>query len=672
MGEVLQILSFITLNNQVNKFQLLIFFIIFTTGCSENPFTSSERRILELHNNRNISSRTFQQYNQASTKTQQRLVLASANSGNEELLFNLIDLYSKATPVVRQYIAFALSQFDQPEARNFLIKALKTESVPEVKEQLLLSMGKLGEEKDLTWILESFWDNGQKLSLLQTIGYFFDRDIISSQAAQVCIQSLKSDRPDIRFEAATTLTRFDDIDPLQQNFEVITKAYQNSSVETRQKLLNILGELKFDNKDELFLKALNDYAEQIQIEAARHLPALQSPQPLILQALNMDLSSNVIASLLSNLPSKNTLIQSLEPQLIQLAKRHPSQHVQGLAFQYLIELKPLQNATIIPENPQMIPYKIVGFYKSGEEVVLDSLFKYSLYSDPAISTPAFSYLLDLFNTHLQDSGRNQKMKQYIAHGLTDKDPVKAALAARYYREIGFSDLPVKEKIYTALSEIVKTGHAEAALELIETIKYLQPHDAVQHLWPLLNCKIYAVASKARQVLVSLYQISPDQIDDYTYQAPPQRNLKKLVNYGLTSRVRFSTERGYFTIQLDGYFAPFTCSSFLKLVEEDFYDGLTFHRIVPNFVVQGGDPRGDGWGGPDFTLLTESSMRSFIKGSVGMANAGANTEGSQFFITTTYQPHLDYQYTRFGEIVSGMAVIQQLQPDDRILTAEILP
>ncbi|MCF7741367.1 MAG: HEAT repeat domain-containing protein, partial [Candidatus Marinimicrobia bacterium] len=373
----------------MNKIQFLIFFIILLTGCSKNLFTSSERKILELQNNSRITSQTFQQFNQASPKVQKRLVLASANSRKPELLPSLIDLYSEATPLVRQSVAFALSQFDSQEARNFLITALKTESIPEVKEQLLLSLGKLGQEEGFSWILETFWDNGQKLVILRTIGYFFDRDITTPQAAKICIQSLTSDQHKVSFEAATTLTRFDDLETLQQNLPALQEAYQSSSVETRQKLLNILSKLNFDNKNKLFLKALDDSVDQIQIEAARHLSQMEPVQPVILKALQMNLRPLVLTTLLSNLPAKNGLVKQLESQLIKIAKSHSSRHGQGLAFQYLVGLKPLQNATIIPKNNHLIPYKIAGFYNSGKKAVLDSLFKYSLYSDPAISTPAY-------------------------------------------------------------------------------------------------------------------------------------------------------------------------------------------------------------------------------------------------------------------------------------------
>jgi cyclophilin family peptidyl-prolyl cis-trans isomerase len=138
------------------------------------------------------------------------------------------------------------------------------------------------------------------------------------------------------------------------------------------------------------------------------------------------------------------------------------------------------------------------------------------------------------------------------------------------------------------------------------------------------------------------------------------------------RVKLVTSRGDILIELDREGAPFTTMSIVKLVKQrGFYRGLTFHRVVPNFVVQGGDPRGDGWGGPGYSLRSEFSMEQFGTGTVGIASAGKDTEGSQFFITHSPQPHLDGRYTVAGKVVAGMDVVDEIQVDDRIDDMQIL-
>ena len=127
------------------------------------------------------------------------------------------------------------------------------------------------------------------------------------------------------------------------------------------------------------------------------------------------------------------------------------------------------------------------------------------------------------------------------------------------------------------------------------------------------------------------------------------------------------ETGRGTIEMELFIgdAPRTVSNFVRLAREGFYDGLRFHRVVPNFVIQAGDPRGDSSGGPDYTIRCEIGEGFYMRGSVGMALDGKDTGGSQFFITLLPQPHLNGRYTLFGHVRDGFAVLDQIEPGDRI-------
>ena len=130
-------------------------------------------------------------------------------------------------------------------------------------------------------------------------------------------------------------------------------------------------------------------------------------------------------------------------------------------------------------------------------------------------------------------------------------------------------------------------------------------------------------------------------------------------------VAIETDRGTLTIELLPVQAPLTVAAFLALVDRRYFDGQTWHRVVPNFVVQAGDPRGDGWGGPGAVLRDEINPLRYTTGSVGMALSGQDTGGSQFFITYTNAPHLDGTYTIFGRLSGDARVLQALAQGDRI-------
>jgi len=133
-----------------------------------------------------------------------------------------------------------------------------------------------------------------------------------------------------------------------------------------------------------------------------------------------------------------------------------------------------------------------------------------------------------------------------------------------------------------------------------------------------------------------------------------------------------TSRGDFTIQLDPKAAPVTVNNFVYLSQNHFYDGLTFHRVVPNFVVQGGDPKGDGTGGPGYTLPNETNPAPWLTSSVGMASNQAGVNGSQFFILIGDATYLSTSgvYNHFGVVTSGMDVVQKMQQGDQIKGVDI--
>ena len=124
---------------------------------------------------------------------------------------------------------------------------------------------------------------------------------------------------------------------------------------------------------------------------------------------------------------------------------------------------------------------------------------------------------------------------------------------------------------------------------------------------------------------------------------------------------FNTNKGIFKIELFGDKAPITVGNFLKLVDDGFYNGLIFHRVIPDFMVQAGCPHGTGRGGPGYTIRDEfhPDLKHDSKGILSMANAGPNTGGSQFFITVAPTPWLDKKHAIFGKVIEGMEIVETI-------------
>ena len=132
-----------------------------------------------------------------------------------------------------------------------------------------------------------------------------------------------------------------------------------------------------------------------------------------------------------------------------------------------------------------------------------------------------------------------------------------------------------------------------------------------------------------------------------------------------TQATFHTSEGTIEIELFPDDAPKTVANFTKLVGEGFYDGLTFHRVIPDFMIQGGCPQGTGTGGPGYQFEDEFNDHKVVRGALAMANAGPNTNGSQFFIVTAEAtPWLDGKHTVFGQVTSGQDVVDRIQSVDR--------
>ncbi len=124
-----------------------------------------------------------------------------------------------------------------------------------------------------------------------------------------------------------------------------------------------------------------------------------------------------------------------------------------------------------------------------------------------------------------------------------------------------------------------------------------------------------------------------------------------------------TDKGNMVVELFEKEAPNTVDNFVKLINKGFYNGLTFHRVLPNFVIQGGCPKGNGTGGPGYSIKCEINPRKHLTGTLSMAHAGKDTGGSQFFITHSPQPHLDGVHTVFGQVIEGQDVVNKIKPND---------
>lgn len=207
---------------------------------------------------------------------------------------------------------------------------------------------------------------------------------------------------------------------------------------------------------------------------------------------------------------------------------------------------------------------------------------------------------------------------------------------------------------------VKTG-------LIDILGELKSPDAVPFLDSCLtDSSLAATAAKSltkitgRNYSARIPPLSPHPIDfDYYVRIKKGKPTATV-----------ETSEGAFVLDFLPDDAPFSVVNFVKLAEAGYFDGVFFHRVVPNFVIQTGDPTGSGWSGPGYTIRSEFNAHTYDRGMVGMASAGRDTEGSQWFVTHSPQPHLDGRYTIFARVIQGMDVVDRIQVGDDIHSIRI--
>jgi cyclophilin family peptidyl-prolyl cis-trans isomerase/HEAT repeat protein len=284
------------------------------------------------------------------------------------------------------------------------------------------------------------------------------------------------------------------------------------------------------------------------------------------------------------------------------------------------------------------------------------------------------------------SDSDQRVVPEVLNALTKlkaPDIVKILLEKLQTEDVG-----VRAAAATNLGELKPSGAADALMAAykrgevdllydvraaaIEALANYGPAVGVPALKTAFADKDWAVRVRAAELMKKLDPSVDAQ--RAIRPAPAGRTVKyeapEVANPPVSTRVFIETEKGTIEIELDVLDAPQTCDNFVTLARKGYFDGLSFHRVVADFVVQGGDPRGDGSGGPGYTIRDELNQETYSRGAVGMALAWKDTGGSQFFITHSPQLHLDARYTVFGRVVNGMDIVDSLNQFDVIKTVRV--
>jgi cyclophilin family peptidyl-prolyl cis-trans isomerase/HEAT repeat protein len=263
------------------------------------------------------------------------------------------------------------------------------------------------------------------------------------------------------------------------------------------------------------------------------------------------------------------------------------------------------------------------------------------------------------------------LETHVASALTRDDIMVRAEAASIAGAQKMTGL--REALLAAWQRARSDGAEDARWAALAALAAIDPAAARGPMEETLAERDWAMRLRAARWLVArdpasdaLVRIRPAP----TTVAADLYDATRLVTPTYSPQAYIETPKGTVQVELAVLDAPLTVENFVSLARRGYFDGLQIHRVVPAFVVQGGDPRGDGSGGPGFSIRDELNDRPYARGTVGMALSGPDTGGSQWFITHAPQPHLEGRYTVFGEVVKGMDVVDRLEVGDTITRVRI--
>jgi cyclophilin family peptidyl-prolyl cis-trans isomerase len=422
---------------------------------------------------------------------------------------------------------------------------------------------------------------------------------------------------------------------------------QDSSADVRMNAAFALRRTKDDEVMQVLQRvATNDVDHRVRVNAIRSLQAfpLEKIKSTLFHSLNDSMVNVAVAAsdVIENMSHKSILSEIMEGM-----RTVSNFRVKANLYAAFAKVSP---STQIAEEIIRVsescpsPYgkafmvKALQYDSSGRQALNERMMTAS---SPVIKSTAAASLAYLFRT----SGRHTPLRKDIARSFADAiHQGDVAVISILSEAIADTSLHFRDFYNTA--DFLKEARSRLSL----------PRD-IETIQPLEN----AIAI----------------IENKPVSEPPTNPFNHPINWPLVQsipveqKMLIETSRGKIIIRLFVEEAPGAVANFVGLAERGYFNNKFFHRVVPNFVVQAGCHRGDGWGSEDYSIRSEFTPRKFTTGSVGMASAGKDTEGTQWFITHSPTPHLDGRYTNFAEVVSGMEVVHRLEVGDQIISVKRL-
>ncbi len=613
-----------------------------------------------------------------------RAAFALASVQDSSAVPALLALLADSSAAVRADAAFALGQAPGAVPAAALLEALAAEADRTVRRRLVEALGKQGDAASLAALAARARDASVRAEAALAVGRYALRGLHAPEAVAFLLDALHTRNDTLRLHAAYYFGRSRDTAAWQQHADTLRAVLDATALDdpAAMHLVTALGRLNDPADNARLVRWLHEAEDwRTRVNAVRAL-AGRTDAIGIRAALYdrlVDPSVHVAvaaAEALDDGKSWSTTDTDLVEQWVRYnayAWRITAPLLRGLARQG-------QTAFVLDQldrhraAPPLDAYRatLPALAHLSHADAFDRLVNAAHHQDTRVAYAALTTLAtrwrenreapvaaDAYFAAFADAlGRKDLALTYVvapvlADSLFQRFGGAAVLVAAYDR---FSTPQDREQMTTLLAALGEAADPAAERLLRRELTHSDPH--------IVLAAGQALAGRTGEAPVLPSGPFPaERTIDWAY-------LRQL---GPHPHLVLETDNGAVTLVLDAEQAPLTTQTIARFAREGRFDGVPFHRVVPNFVVQGGDiARGDGFGGPPFRIRSEFTRLAYRRGTLGMASSGKDTEGSQYFVTHSMQPHLDGRYTAFGYVVQGLDVVDTIYEDDRVQTARIIP
>jgi cyclophilin family peptidyl-prolyl cis-trans isomerase len=656
-----------------NKLLLLLSIYILSIPISAQ-YTSSDHDLILSTFKREFNKEIIRSYlNSGDTKKINAALLSISQSTDTGFIKDIIPL---PFPKSAEYICFALGQLG-PSSNSSVYLLERLKSNPKLSEYILPAIGKTGDKGIFQWVINYGKHNhnlsGISLSLYNFATRFNEK---KGEVNSFLIKNLKENND---FSAAFALYRLGpDSSDKEHYIYCLKQALRKNDNSSIPYLLGCIRKLKyFPNDPALFKGILNIKQYDTRIEAVKSLAFSNFNKERLDQYLKYfdDSNPNITrqaAISLKDIKLNNDLKTYLSRVIeYKIFTTHLSPNTKGELF---ITLAGFTSVNFDSLRNKFLPVvKIDYILKAPTQNKSSAYFHWMVDIYRSMSLNIKMAILDELPS-LPFEFRDTTYYKIFLNALVSKEPplILAALGGLDTAFITGHKRIIRNIINSQVDRLKNESIFSESL-----YGYYNKSKIVDSLYSDYVLKSL-LESDNPSVLLYLYRqephlaIFPDSLTNRIVHNPYFDSLfSNFYSYSFQDTTALiNTAKGRFRIRLRQDIAPISVGNFCKLASKGYFNNNPFHRVVPGFVIQGGDPTGTGWSGPGYEIGSEFSPDKYKTGTVGMASSGKDTEGSQWFITTGNYPHLDGRYSVFGKVIEGQDVVDSIDQDDVIINIEL--